>query len=89
MLHGSWCEGSPVNLLASQYGPVPTGQDALEVERGSKVTLSCCGSLLLLPWCVLAVLLHVGLKRGKPSEFRASVNKFYMIAWKLDLPLEW
>lgn len=88
MLRGSWCEGSPVNPLAAQYGPVLNGWDALEIEQGSKVTLSCCVCLLLLPWCVLAVFLHVGLKRGKPLEFRASLNKFYTIAWKPDVPLE-
>lgn len=76
MLHGSWCEGSPVNPLAAQYGPAPHGWDAPEVEQGSKVTLSCCVSLLLLPQGVLAVLLHGGLKRGKLLQFRASLNKF-------------
>lgn len=81
LLHGSWCEGSPVNPLAAQYGPVPTGWDALEVEQGSEAPLPCCASLFLLPWCVLVVLLHIGLKRGKPLEFRASLNKFYTIAW--------
>lgn len=88
LVHGSWCEGSPVNTLAAQYGPVLSGWDVLEVEQGFKVTLSCCVSLLLLPWNVLAVFLHGGLKRGKLLEFRASLNKFHIVIWKPDLPLE-